>query len=110
MEHLANSDFYLNYSTHEGFCNAMVEGISMGLHVFIPDLKVFRELNKFGGMNFIDPNDANDIFNVLLHFMKNYSVTLIQQQGELAKLYRERFSIEESAACHVALYKALSDD
>ena len=77
-------------SNHEGFGNAPVEAMAVGLPLILNDLEVMKEMSR-GNALFYKSNDVESLVQILLEFGKNKEDLIkLSEQGKL--IAREFYS------------------
>ena len=80
---LPNYDAFIMCSLHEGFGNAPVEAMAIGLPLLLNDLDVMKEMSK-GNALFYKFNDVSSLAQLLLEFNDNKKELFrLSEQGKL---------------------------
>lgn len=99
---VAKCEIFAVTSIFEGFCNAAVEAMGVGLPVVVSDIDVLREVVGEGG-RFTDQYDPADIGETLQSLLEHDDER--QELGETARRRaRETFPIERTAEGYVDIY------
>lgn len=99
---MAKCDVFAVPSHYEGFCNAAVEAMGVGLPVVASDIDVLREVVGEGGV-FVDPTDPANIATHLIELFENEEYRL--ELAELAiQRSRDKFAIEKTVEQYRRLY------
>ena len=87
---LPNYDGLVMCSNHEGFGNAPVEAMAIGLPLILNDLEVMKEMSR-GNALIYKSNDVGSLVQILLEFGKNKEDLIkLSEQGKL--IAREFYS------------------
>ena len=80
---LPNYDGFLMCSLHEGFGNAPLEAMVIGLPLILNDLDVMKEMSK-GNALFYKSNDINSLTMIILEFAgKKEALIKLSEQGKM---------------------------
>lgn len=89
---LPNYDGFIMCSIHEGFGNAPVEAMAVGLPLILNDLDVMKEMSK-GNALFYKSNDTDSLAQILLGFSDNKeSLLRLSEKGKL--IARKFYSLD----------------
>ena len=104
---LAASDLFVMPSKSEGFCNAVVEAMAMGLPVLCSDIPALREVVDDTSGRHFPVEDGPALTNAILQFIDNPA-----EAEEMGRRGRQRaelmFSLGSSTERHVQLYERIS--
>lgn len=104
--HVCRSDLFVMPSRSEGFCNAVVEAMAMGVAVVVSDIPVFREVVEVGCGRHFTAGSAADLAASIEWFMLNPDD--LRMCGDRAReSARARFSLSKCVASHRALYTSI---
>lgn len=102
---LPNYDAFIMCSLHEGFGNAPVEAMAIGLPLLLNDLDVMKEMSK-GNALFYKSDDVSSLAQLLLKFHDNKNVLLkLSEQGKL--IARQFYSADSYFLQLKNIYKTL---
>jgi glycosyltransferase involved in cell wall biosynthesis len=100
-------DLFVMPSLWEGFCNAVVEAMAVGLPIVCSDISTLREVVG-DAAHYADPNDPADMARALVELLKMGS-SVRKQWGEKArKRAAERYTIEDTAEKYVETYRKVT--
>ena len=89
---LPNYDAFIMCSHYEGFGNAPVEAMAVGLPLILNDLNIMKEMSK-GNALFYASKDHMSLTNLLLN-LSNIKSELTRLSEEGKKIARENYSLE----------------
>jgi len=97
-------DLFVMPSLWEGFCNAVVEAMAVGLPVVCSDISTLHEVVG-DAAHYADPNDPADMARALIELL-NMDSSVRKRWGERArKRAAERYTIEGTAEKYVETYR-----
>lgn len=103
---LLNYDAFVMCSSYEGFGNAAVEAMAIGLPLLLSDLPVLREITHDNAL-FFNPNDPSSFVSVATRIMQgDADIKKMSERGiEIAK---ENYQKEDYIGKLINIYKSVS--
>jgi len=102
---ISKCDLFVVPSLYEGFCNAAVEAMAVGLPVVASDIDVLNEVIDQGG-KFADPVDYRKFAEIISNLLAN-----TKKRNTISNTAKDRassqFPIEKSAHCYYDIYNEL---
>ena len=106
--HLPNYNFFIMSSLHEGFGNAPVEAMAVGLPLILNDLEVMKEMSK-GNALFYESGNEQSLAELLLN-LPNKKQELVRM-SELGKINaKENYAPEHYVIRLKKIYEIVIDE
>lgn len=105
---IAQCDVFAVPSLYEGFCNAAVEAMGLGVPVVASNIDVLHEVVGDGGL-YANPHAPDEIADQLLTLLTNQQYR--EEVGEIAReRARSEFTIEKTAERYYEVYRSLMEE
>lgn len=106
---LHSFDTFIVPSFWEGFCNAAVEAMAAGLPIVCSDIPTLREVVGDVAL-YADPEDSNDIANVLLDLLRRGEEEWRRTGAEAYRRATERYSVTRTAEQYEQSYRCVMEN
>jgi len=105
---LHSFDIFVVPSLSEGFCNAAVEAMAAGLPIVCSNIPTLREVVGDVAL-YADPEDPNDIANVLLDLLQRGEEEWRRKGNEAHRRAMERYSVTRTAEQYERSYRRVME-